>query len=116
MKLDITFNKAKGSRMIQLQFCVPVTPTRMRLIFYFYRNIGHFAKYIPGSNRLFRYYSDKIIDQDLELLGGQQVRLNQGAKAWNTSVSADTGGVLYRKWRDRAEKSNPWFGNFSSDS
>ena len=115
LKLDIKPNKKNTNfKLFQIHFNVPITPTKMRLIFYFYRNVAVFAKHIPGSNRLFRHFSDKVVDQDLELLVGQQVRLLQGAKAWNTAVSADTAGVLYRKFRDRAEKTNPWFGGFNS--
>ena len=113
MKLDVTMKKS-GRRMVQLQFCVPVTPTRMRLIVYFYQNIIPFSRYMPFMNRIMAVQSDKIINQDLELLAGQQVRLLQGARPWNTAVSADTGGVIYRKWRERAERSKPWFGGYSA--
>jgi hypothetical protein len=112
MKLDVTMKS--GRRMVQLQFCIPVTPTRMRLIVYFYQNIIPFSKYMPFMNRIMSVQSDKIINQDLELLAGQQVRLLQGARPWNTAVSADTGGVIYRKWRERAERSKPWFGGYSA--
>ena len=114
LKLELFTNKTKGKKLIQIQLCTPVTPTKMRLIFVFYRNSGVFANKIPGVEHMFRWYSDKIIDQDFELLGGQQVRLGQGANPWKTAVSADTAGVLYRKWRDSAEKLNPWFGSYNA--
>lgn len=101
-------------RMIQVHFNVPVTPTKMRIMFWFYRNVATFVKYIPGQNYLFQWMSDKIIEQDVVLLSGQQVRLRQGARAWNSAVRADTGGVLYRKWREKAEKQKPWFKGFKA--
>ena len=51
-----------------------------------------------------------------KLLGGQQVRLLQGALPWKSMVSADSGGVMYRKWRSKTEKNRPWFGGFSANS
>jgi len=48
------------------------------------------------------------------MLAGQQIRLHQGAKAWNTAVAADRLGVIYRRWREKAEKTTkPWFGGYS---
>jgi len=38
--------------------------------------------------------------------------LDQKAKPWNSAVSADTGGVIYRKWRQQEEKKKPWFKSF----
>ena len=50
------------------------------------------------------------------MLGGQQVRLDQGARPWNSAVSADTGGVLYRKWRQKEERQKPWFASFAQNA
>lgn len=44
------------------------------------------------------------------------MRLLQGALPWKSSVSADTGGLLYRKWRAKTEKNKPWFGGFSANN
>ena len=65
--VQLDLGEGKKFRMIQVQLCVPVTPRRMRLIYFFYRNVGLFARYIPGHNRLFEWYSDKIINQDVEV-------------------------------------------------
>mmetsp|Transcript_69480 Transcript_69480/g.104849 ORF Transcript_69480/g.104849 Transcript_69480/m.104849 type:complete len:265 (+) Transcript_69480:80-874(+) len=114
--LNITINEKKGTQMIQVNWSVPVTPTKMRFIYWFFRNVAVSVNKIPGINRAFRWSSDKIIDQDVEMLGGQQIRLDQGARPWNSVVSADTGGVIYRKWRQKQEKEKPWFRSFSKNS
>jgi len=54
------------------------------------------------------WYSDKIVSQDVELLSGQMVNLLNSAQPWNMPVRADRIASRYRKWRDRAEKLNPW--------
>lgn len=54
------------------------------------------------------WYADKILDQDVELLAGQMINLFDSAKPWNTAVRADKIAVRYRKWREEAEKTNPW--------
>eukprot|EP00012_Vannella_robusta_P000637 CAMPEP_0206188882 /NCGR_PEP_ID=MMETSP0166-20121206/3850_1 /ASSEMBLY_ACC=CAM_ASM_000260 /TAXON_ID=95228 /ORGANISM="Vannella robusta, Strain DIVA3 518/3/11/1/6" /LENGTH=411 /DNA_ID=CAMNT_0053604717 /DNA_START=112 /DNA_END=1347 /DNA_ORIENTATION=+ len=114
--LDITINEKKNTKLIQVNWSVPVTPTKMRFIYWFFRNAVVSINRIPGFNRAFRWSSDKIIDQDVAMLGGQQVRLDQGARPWNSAVSADTGGVLYRKWRQKEERQKPWFASFAQNA
>ena len=62
--LDI---KTPKFHMTQVHFSVPITPTKMRLHYFFYRNAGVFLKHIPGTNRVFQWMSDKIINQDVEV-------------------------------------------------
>merc|ERR1712137_116360 len=114
--LNILMNPKKGTKLIQVNWSVPVTPTKMRFIYWFFRNAAVSINRFPGVNRAFRWQSDKIIDQDVEMLGGQQIRLDQGAKPWNSAVSADTGGVIYRKWRQKEEKEKPWFTSFAKST
>jgi hypothetical protein len=49
------------------------------------------------------------MDQDVELLTGQMVNLLNSAKPWNTVVRADKIASRYRRWREQAEKANPWY-------
>jgi len=112
VKIDLQLGK-KGSKMIQMQMCVPVTRTKMRFLYIFNFNFIKWGSRIPGFNHLFTWNSDKVIEQDVELLAGQQYNLLHGAKAWNSSVRADSLGVRYRKWRSMAEVGRPWFEGFS---
>jgi len=106
----------KGKKLIQILFCVPITPTKMRLNYIFVRDFVKFLNYLPGTNRIFQWSSDKVTDQDLELLAGQQMNLTAGAPEFNQSVSADKMGVRYRRWRTISEtnaNASPWFSGFS---
>jgi len=113
MVLDLYISKPKNRKLVQVNWCVPVTPTKMRFVYWFFRNCFTTINTLPGFNRVFRWSSEKIIDQDVLLLGGQQTRLFQGANPWNSAVSADVGGVLYRKWRQRQDKIDFWFKSYS---
>jgi hypothetical protein len=85
----------------------------LKNVFCFSRNFA--TRFTAGSGvlgalggHLNRWYSDKIMDQDVELLTGQMVNLLNSAKPWNTVVRADKIAVRYRKWREQAERTNPW--------
>lgn len=124
-RLDLYLSKApsdskkyKGrSKLIQVHFNIPVTPTKLRFNYLFIRNIGVTLNKIPGFNRYFVWQSDLIINQDVEMLGGQQIYLLNGAKPWNTAVNADKVGVKYRRWREKEEaRKDPWFVGFQQQT
>lgn len=117
LQTSTTKKRPDGSypTMIQLHFCVPVSPTRFRVNTIFFRNFA--TKFtasggFPLGSHLNRWYADKIMDQDVELLTGQMVNLLNAAKPWNTVVRADKIAARYRRWRDQAELTNPWFCGF----
>jgi len=128
--------KYKGrTKLIQVHFNIPITPTKLRFNYLFIRNIGVSLNKIPGFNRYFIWQSDLIINQDVEvsyinydfyvvlsnskqqMLGGQQIYLLNGAKPWNTAVNADKVGVKYRRWREKEEaRRDPWFAGFQQQT
>jgi hypothetical protein len=92
--------------------CVPTRPGHMRLI---YRQGKSFLKWIdslPGINWYLTYFSDKIVMQDYELLHGQQLRLEQKAKPWNSPIAVDQLPKTYRLW---LQKTHGWFNGFIAD-
>jgi len=64
-RIDHTTSTSKF--LIQVHFCVPITPTRMRLVYFFFRNFALFGQYIPYSDHIFQRMSDTVINQDVEV-------------------------------------------------
>ena len=85
-----------GWDFIQLQYSVPLARGRMRLLS---RMVRNWLPWLPDW--LTERQSRKILDQDTEMLLGQQRRLEQGARPWNCPVPADRIAVAYRQWRGR---------------
>eukprot|EP01121_Diplochlamys_sp_Union-15-3_P004080 TRINITY_DN14051_c0_g1_i1.p1 TRINITY_DN14051_c0_g1~~TRINITY_DN14051_c0_g1_i1.p1 ORF type:complete len:433 (+),score=42.66 TRINITY_DN14051_c0_g1_i1:32-1300(+) len=114
LNLAISKNQSEAPKVqfIQVLCCIPITRTRMRLNYIHARLFLKSLQYIPGHARIFQHMSEKIIEQDVELLSGQQFNLHHRARAWNSAIEADKLGVKYRKWREKAEKTSPWFKGF----
>jgi chlorophyllide a oxygenase len=99
-------------RFEQSIHCVPIRPGHMRLIYRQGRNFFNWVNYLPGMHWYLTYLSEKIVFQDYELLHGQQLRLAQGAKPWNSSIQVDQLPKLYRQW---FKKTKGWFAGFGKD-
>lgn len=56
-------------------------------------------KYVPYIDYLWRYLANKVLDEDLRLVLGQQDRMIRGANVWNQPVAYDKLGLRYRLWR-----------------
>ncbi|PWZ11409.1 Chlorophyllide a oxygenase, chloroplastic [Zea mays] len=56
------------------------------------------------SQRRHASQCDKVLNEDLRLVLGQQERMINGANVWNWPVSYDKLGVRYRLWRDTVER------------
>jgi len=50
------------------------------------------------------FHLQKVLNEDLRLVVGQQERMNNGANVWNFPVAYDKLGVRYRMWRDALER------------
>eukprot|EP01126_Amoeba_proteus_P021717 TRINITY_DN2211_c0_g1_i3.p2 TRINITY_DN2211_c0_g1~~TRINITY_DN2211_c0_g1_i3.p2 ORF type:complete len:264 (+),score=52.02 TRINITY_DN2211_c0_g1_i3:1654-2445(+) len=100
------------NKMNQLHLLVPITKTKMRAFLYIsWENFPRLPRLLPGA--LFDWANNRVVDEDVELLDGQQERLWGGAKPWASVVSADTLGHRYRKWREKEEKrGGVWFQGF----
>lgn len=61
-------------------------------------------KHIPFIDILWRYFAEKVLNEDLRLVVGQQDRMINGANIWNSPVSYDKLGVRYRLWRTALER------------
>ena len=108
--IRLEFHVGAMGSMIQVHAILPVERGKTRLVYRFYRTFFKWFNSIPGSSYFFEKRSNKIIDQDVEMLTAQMDNLNAGADPWNVAVKADTLGKWYRTWRKTAEAAhNPWF-------
>ncbi|KAL0314321.1 UNVERIFIED_CONTAM: Chlorophyllide a oxygenase, chloroplastic [Sesamum angustifolium] len=57
-----------------------------------------------SCNIFVRHFAEKVLNEDLRLVLGQQERMLNGANVWNWPVSYDKLGVRYRLWRDSLER------------
>lgn len=106
VRLDLTVKP--GWTLVQVHHCVPLAPGKMRILSMLPRN---WMMWIPDW--IMRYQSNKILDQDLEMLLGQQQRLDQGARAWNCPVREDGIAARYRRWREEHENETTWFKQYT---
>lgn len=111
VRLDL--DVGRGRHMVQLHFCIPLGPGRMRMLFWFFQDFLTWLPRVPGAAWLLRRTNDRIVDQDLEMLAGQAERLSRGARPWGTTVAADALGVRYRSWYRRACREGGWFRGFA---
>ena len=108
---DVDFEN-KGMR--QIHFCIPLTPTSMRLnSIFFYKNMP-WLKAIPFMKIFQKRMSKKIVFQDIAMLEGQNKNICLGAKPWNRAINADKLAYIYRQWLDKElQKKSPWFIGFN---
>jgi phenylpropionate dioxygenase-like ring-hydroxylating dioxygenase large terminal subunit len=93
----------------QTMHCIPIRPGHMRLIYRHERSFLKWLEALPGMNWYNRYFSTKIVFQDYELLHGQQLRLNQKGKPWNSPIQVDQLPKVYRNW---FKKTRGWFNGY----
>lgn len=105
VRLDLDLGR-KGWKLVQVHYSVPLAKDRMRL---FWRICQNFLTWVPGMSWAMKWQSDRIIDQDVAMLSGQQRRVEQGAKPWGCPVKADAISARYRVWRERNETPDTWF-------
>lgn len=61
-------------------------------------------QYVPFIDHLWRHFAEKVLNEDLRLVLGQQDRMIKGENIWNMPVSYDKLGVRYRLWRDAVDR------------
>eukprot|EP01125_Pyxidicula_operculata_P021136 TRINITY_DN8038_c0_g1_i1.p1 TRINITY_DN8038_c0_g1~~TRINITY_DN8038_c0_g1_i1.p1 ORF type:complete len:421 (-),score=58.42 TRINITY_DN8038_c0_g1_i1:58-1320(-) len=92
------------------QWVVPLTREKTRLVARFKRS---FATFLPTF--IFQRANFGVVAQDLVVLVGQQMRIDQGAPRWNIPVKADILSIEFRKWWDKiSEDQKIWFSRFQS--
>ena len=62
---------------------------------------------IPGKDWFWRRLAQKVINEDLRLVLGQQEQILKGGDVWKTPVIYDKLGIRYRRWRNQVENNSP---------
>ncbi|KAL3504189.1 hypothetical protein ACH5RR_034030 [Cinchona calisaya] len=100
-----------STHLHQLHVCLPSSRQKTRLLYRMSLDFAPVLKHIPFMQYLWRHFAEKVLNEDLRLVVGQQDRMINGANVWNWPVSYDKLGVRYRMWRDavdRGEKQLPF--------
>ncbi|KAJ4965463.1 hypothetical protein NE237_017312 [Protea cynaroides] len=92
-----------STHLHQLHVCLPSSRQKTRLLYRMSLDFAPMLKQVPFMHLLWRYFAEKVLNEDLRLVVGQQDRMNNGANVWNWPVSYDKLGVRYRLWRDAVE-------------
>lgn len=98
-KLDGNSTKNCAKHLHQLHVCLPSSRGKTRLLYRLSLDFYPFLKHIPHIQSLWKHLANKVLDEDLRLVLGQQDRMIRGANVWNMPVSYDKLGIRYRKWR-----------------
>ncbi|XP_058218165.1 chlorophyllide a oxygenase, chloroplastic [Rhododendron vialii] len=110
-KLEGQSTKQCSTHLHQLHVCLPSSRQKTRLLYRMSLDFAPVLEHIPFMQYLWRYFAEKVLNEDLRLVIGQQDRMIKGANIWNIPVSYDKLGVRYRVWRDavdRGEKELPF--------
>ncbi|CAL9191746.1 chlorophyllide a oxygenase, chloroplastic-like [Musa acuminata AAA Group] len=93
-----------STHLHQLHVCLPSSRQKTRLLYRMSLDFAPFLKNIPFMHLLWRHFAEKVLNEDLRLVIGQQERMLNGDNVWNLPVSYDKLGVRYRRWRDALER------------
>ncbi|OAY79374.1 Chlorophyllide a oxygenase, chloroplastic [Ananas comosus] len=96
--------KQCSTHLHQLHVCLPSSRQKTRLLYRMSLDFAPLLKHIPFMHILWRYFAEKVLNEDLRLVIGQQERMINGANVWNLPVTYDKLGVRYRLWRDAVER------------
>ncbi|XP_076953657.1 chlorophyllide a oxygenase, chloroplastic-like [Bidens hawaiensis] len=103
-KLEGQSTKQCSTHLHQLHVCLPSTRNKTRLLYRMSLDFAPILQHIPFIHHLWRHFAEKVLNEDLRLVLGQQDRMINGANVWNWPVSYDKLGVRYRLWRNAVEK------------
>ncbi|KAI5668651.1 hypothetical protein M9H77_18504 [Catharanthus roseus] len=103
-KLEGQTTKECSTHLHQLHVCIPSTRQKTRLLYRMSLDFAPVLKHVPFMQYLWRHFAEKVLNEDLRLVVGQQDRMINGANVWNLPVSYDKLGVRYRFWRDAVER------------
>ncbi|MCL7038397.1 hypothetical protein MKW94_029313 [Papaver nudicaule] len=93
-----------ATHLHQLHVCLPSSKNKTRLLYRMSLDFAPILQHIPLMHILWRYFANKVLNEDLRLVLGQQERMIKGANVWNLPVTYDKLGVRYRLWREAVEK------------
>ncbi|KAA8538458.1 hypothetical protein F0562_027996 [Nyssa sinensis] len=103
-KLEGQNTQQCSTHLHQLHVCLPSSTQKTRLLYRMSLDFAPILKHVPFIQYLWRYFADKVLNEDLRLVVGQQDRMINGANIWNLPVTYDKLGVRYRLWRDAVER------------
>ncbi|XP_057795750.1 chlorophyllide a oxygenase, chloroplastic-like [Salvia miltiorrhiza] len=103
-KLEGQSARECSTHLHQLHVCLPSSRQKTRLLYRMSLDFAPILKHVPFMQHLWRHFADKVLNEDLRLVLGQQERMINGANVWNLPVSYDKLGVRYRLWRDSVER------------
>lgn len=102
-KLEGLSTKQCATHLHQLHVCLPSSKQKTRLLYRMSLDFAPILQHIPFIDYLWRHFAEKVLNEDLRLVLGQQDRMINGENVWNWPVSYDKLGVRYRQWRDAVE-------------
>ncbi|XP_010911864.1 chlorophyllide a oxygenase, chloroplastic [Elaeis guineensis] len=102
-KLEGQSTRECSTHLHQVHVCLPSSRQKTRLLYRMSLDFAPFLQHIPFMHILWRHFAEKVLNEDLRLVVGQQDRMINGANVWNMPVSYDKLGVRYRLWRDAVE-------------
>ncbi|GJM91818.1 hypothetical protein PR202_ga08234 [Eleusine coracana subsp. coracana] len=103
-KLEGKSTQQCSTHLHQLHVCLPSSRNKTRLLYRMSLDFAPWLKHIPLMHLLWSHFAEKVLNEDLRLVLGQQERMINGANVWNWPVSYDKLGIRYRLWRDTVEK------------
>lgn len=103
-KLEGQNTRQCSTHLHQLHVCLPSSRGKTRLLYRMSLDFAPILQHVPFMHILWRHFAEKVLNEDLRLVLGQQDRMINGANVWNMPVSYDKLGVRYRLWRDALEQ------------
>ncbi|XP_057531636.1 chlorophyllide a oxygenase, chloroplastic [Amaranthus tricolor] len=103
-KLEGQSTKQCETHLHQLHVCLPASKQKTRLLYRMSLDFAPILKHVPFMQHLWRHFAEKVLNEDLRLVIGQQERMLNGENIWNWPVPYDKLGVRYRQWRDAVER------------
>lgn len=103
-KLQGQSTKQCSTHLHQLHVCLPSSRNKTRLLYRMSLDFAPILQYVPFIYYLWRHFAEKVLNEDLRLVLGQQDRMINGENVWNLPVSYDKLGVRYRLWRNAVEE------------
>lgn len=92
-----------STHLHQLHVCIPSSRQKTRLLYRMSLDFAPLLQHVPFMHILWRHFADKVLNEDLRLVIGQQDRMVRGSNVWNLPVSYDKLGIRYRIWRNAVE-------------
>lgn len=103
-KLEGQNTQQCATHLHQLHVCLPSSKDKTRLLYRMSLDFAPILKHVPFMQYLWRHFAEKVLNEDLRLVLGQQQRMNNGENIWNWPVAYDKLGVRYRRWREAVEQ------------